>query len=137
MHYRCNRILTCIVIGMLTFGMIPRPCYGDESKWLAIGMLHDWFSSGGCEMEVGRRHLVADQEDGLTWPALFEYQDIKAAKGLWIGARDFYDPILGQRFEYKVIHCGPRIMDEDNEIFPSDFCCMANSPIRLSWWMIT
>ena len=91
-------------------------------------MLHDWFSSGGCEMEVGRRHLVADQEDGLTWPALFEYQDIKAAKGLWIGARDFYDPILGQNFEYKVIHCGPRIMDEDNEIFPQQFLLYGKFP---------
>jgi len=104
-----------------------RKGYSAESKWLAIGMLHDWFSSAGCEMEVGRRHLVADQEDGLIWPALFEYQDIKAAKGLWIGAKNFDDPVFGSNFSYKVIHCGPRILDESSEIFPQEFYLIGKS----------
>ena len=110
-------LMTCFLITTYPY----HQTYGDESKWLAIGSLHNWFSSGGCEQEVGRRHLIADQQDGLRWPALFEYQDIQAAKGLWIGARDYFDPIVGLTYAYKVVHCGPRILDESYEIMPQQF----------------
>ncbi len=92
--------------------------WADETRWIAVGMLHDWFSSAGCEIEVGRRHLVSDQQDGLRWPAQFRYQDCKAAKALWIGATNYYDPIAGQTFDYKVVHCGPRVLNEESEFMP-------------------
>ncbi|MDW7679111.1 MAG: hypothetical protein SCK70_00985, partial [bacterium] len=94
---------------------------GDETKWIAIGSLHNWYSSAGCEIEVGRRHLIPDQQDGLRWPAQFKYQDSQAAKALWIGARNYYDPIKDQTFNYKVVHVGPRHFDEDNEFMPVEF----------------
>ncbi len=93
----------------------------DETKWIAIGSLHDWFSSGGCEIEVGRRHLIPDQQDGLRWNALYQYQDSKAAKAFWIGATNYYDPIANKTFNYKVVHVGPRHLDEDNEFMPVEF----------------
>lgn len=93
----------------------------DETKWIAVGMLHDWFSSVGCEIEVGRRHLISDQQDGLRWPAQFEYQDCKASKALWIGATNYYDSLVDQTFEYKVVHVGPRVLDEANEFMPVEF----------------
>lgn len=105
----------------------------DEYKWIAVGMLHDWFSSAGCEVEVGRRHLVSDQQDGLRWPAQFRWQDCKAAKALWIGAANYDDPIVDLHFEYKVVHVGPRVLDEANEIMSVEFKMIGrfDSPIIL------
>ena len=95
--------------------------FGDDTKWLAVGMLHEWYSSMGCEIEVGRRHLVADQQDGLRWPAQFNWQDCKAAKALWIGATNYNDPLAAKTFDYKVVHLGPRVWDEKNEFMPQEF----------------
>lgn len=86
-----------------------------------MGSLHDWYSSAGCEQEIGRRHLVSDQQDGLRWNAQFLYQDCKVAKGLWIGCTDYYDPLVDTIFEYKVVHMGPRHLDEENEFMPVEF----------------
>lgn len=94
---------------------------GDETKWIAIGSLHNWYSSAGCEIEVGRRHLIPDQQDGLRWPADAKYQDSQAAKALWIGATNYHDPIVDKNFNYKVIHVGPRHFDENNEYIPVEF----------------
>ena len=113
-------LIVLVGIFMLT-GVVFRTAFSDENKWIAIGMLHNWYSSGGFEPEVWRRHLVADQQDGLIWPALFEYNDIQAAKAMWIGAKDYNDPVMGNTFNYKVVHIGPRVMDESNEIFAQEF----------------
>lgn len=94
---------------------------GDDTKWLAIGQLHNWHSSAGCEVEVGRRHLIPDQQDGLRWPAQFKYQDSQAAKALWIGTTNYADPIANKTFSYKVVHIGPRAFDEENEFMPVEF----------------
>jgi len=112
-------IILCGLMGLI--GIVFRTAFSDESKWLAIGMLHNWYSSAGCEMEVGRRHLVPDQQDGLRWPALFEYQDMQAAKALWIGATNYDDPISGQHYDFKVVDIGTRVLDESSEIFPQKF----------------
>ena len=93
----------------------------DETKWLAINMLHDWFSSAGAEVEVGRRHLVPDQQDGMRWPAMFNNQDSKAAKALWIGCTNYTDPVSGKLYAYKVVHFGPRVYNEESEFMPSVF----------------
>ena len=53
-----------------------------QTRWIRVGELQDWFSQLGCEWEVGRRGSVADQQDGLQWPARFPDQDSKAAKAL-------------------------------------------------------
>ena len=99
--------------------------FGDVTKWVAVGMLHDWYSNAGCEQEVGRRHLISDQQDGLRWPAQFRYQDCKAAKALWIGVKNYYDPLVNKTFEYKVVHVGPRHLDEENESIPVKFKLIA------------
>lgn len=90
----------------------------EEIRWLQAGRLHNWFSAAGCEVEVGRRHLVSDQQDGFRYPADRSTQDMQAAKGLWIGARNFNDPITGQTYSHKVVHAGPRILDLENEFMP-------------------
>ncbi len=98
--------------------MIPCVSKSDEVRWMAIGKLNDWFSSAGCEREVGRTLLVADQQDGLRYDAQFKWQDTKAAKALWIGTRNYSDPLVSKDYNYKVAHCGPRVLDEQSEFMP-------------------
>jgi len=96
--------------------------FAAETQWIAIGDLHDWFHSDGCEMEVGRTHEVSDQQDGLRWPAQFRYQDSKAAKALWIGCKNFNDPVADKVFSFKVVHVGPRsVADEGYEFMTETF----------------
>lgn len=109
--------LPAIVLLMLSSVVVQ----ADETKWIAIGSLHNWYSSAGCEVEVGRRHLVADQQDGLRWPGQFLYQDSQAAKALWIGTTNYDDPIVNKTFPYKVVHIGTRAFDEDNAFMPVEF----------------
>lgn len=91
---------------------------GDETKWIAVGNLHNWYSSAGCEIELGRTGAIPDQQDGLRWPAQFRYQDAQAAKALWIGVKNYDDPKAGKVYPYKVVHVGPRGMDEETEVMP-------------------
>ncbi len=94
---------------------------GDEVRWLSVGSLHSWYSSAGCEIELGRTHQIPDQQDGLRWPAQYLYQDTEAAKALWLGAKNYYDSRAGKTFTYKVVHAGPRVLNEESEFMPVKF----------------
>lgn len=122
------------VLGLLVFLGAISTVLGDETKWIAIGSLHNWYSSAGSEVEVGRTGAISDQGDGLRWPAQFRFQDNQAAKGFWIGTKDFDDTIAGQLFAYKVVHVGPRgPINEKSEFMPVEFSLHAkfNHPIVL------
>jgi hypothetical protein len=85
-------------------------------KWMSVGSLQSWYSEIGCEIEEGR---VKVQQDGLRWPAIYKYQDMEAAKALWIGVKDFTDE-KGLYFPHKVVHVGPRVSGA-REFFPMKF----------------
>ena len=112
-----SRLILCSVlfIGLMSTAM------GDETKWIAVGNLHTWFSSAGGEREVGRTGLTSDQQDGLRWPAQFRWQDTQAAKALWIGSTNYDDPLVNKTFDYKVVHVGPRVLDDISEMMPQEF----------------
>jgi len=88
-----------------------------ETKFLSVGNLHGWFANTGCEREEGLR--TNQQQNGLQWPAIYLYQDVQAAKGLWIGTSNFTDP-NGTPWTNKVVHVGPRVTG-DGEFFPVRF----------------
>jgi len=117
----------CLMMPRLFFSMIlglfliSQSAMADETNWIAVGSLHDWFSSAGAEIEVGRTHAVSDQQDGLRWPAQFQWTDTKASKALWIGAKNYNDPVTKTTFDRKVVHIGPRVLNEEVEIFPQIF----------------
>ncbi|MFQ6617012.1 MAG: hypothetical protein ACE5HZ_09690, partial [Fidelibacterota bacterium] len=105
----------------LVLVLVVTSILADETKWIAVGNLHNWYSSSGGEREVGRTGEVSDQQDGLRWPAQFRWQDTQAAKAMWIGATNYNDPLVGKTFEYKVVHVGPRVLDDTDEIMPVEF----------------
>ena len=103
---------------ILIFGLFVSTSFSQEVKWMSIGDLHNWYSAAGCEIETGRTGQVSDQQDGLRYPAFYRVQDNQAAKGLWLGATNFYDPVVNKDYEYKVVHAGPRHLDIESETMP-------------------
>ena len=87
-----------------------------ETRWMNAGSLHNWFSSIGSEREHG---LVTEQQYGRRWPAIYEYQDAQAFRGMWIGTESFTDQ-HGETFSPKVVHVGPRV-DGEQSFFPMEF----------------
>lgn len=98
-------LLLCVVLAWTFSGTV----LAQEAKWLNAGSLHNWFSAIGNEREHG---LVRQQQYGLRWPAILEFQDAQATKAFWIGARNFNDGVNAP-FDYKVIHTGPRVLGAD------------------------
>lgn len=90
-------------------------------RWLAVGELHNWFSSIGCEREEDGPEK--QQQAGWRWPAPYLNQDMQAAKGLWIGAKNYTEPEIGTTFDFKTVHCGPRPQTGgiNKEFFPIEF----------------
>lgn len=72
--------------------------------WMSAGSLHSWYSEIGSELEEA---FVRQQQYGMQWPAIYRSQDMQAARGFWIGAKDFTDE-NGNNFPYKVVTIGPR-----------------------------
>lgn len=72
---------------------------------MSAGALHNWYSEIGSELEEAG--FIKTQQFGMQWPAIYSYQDMQAARGMWIGAKDFTDE-KGQSFPYKVVTVGPR-----------------------------
>lgn len=75
-----------------------------DNVWMNAGSLHNWYSSIGSEIEEG---FVLRQQYGMQWPAIYRSQDMQAARGWWIGAKNFTDE-TGTTFPYKVVTVGPR-----------------------------
>ncbi len=114
--FKCFCIITLLLVSVAKY------LHADEVKWICIGMLHNWFSSAGCEIEVGRRHRITDQQDGFKYPALYRWQDMQAAKGLFIGTTNYSDPLMdGYTFDNKVVRSGPKTLDEATEFMPAEF----------------
>ncbi len=87
------------------------------TKWMDVGSFQSWYSNGGCEYEEGR---VLVQQDGDRWPAIYPYEDMEAAKGLWIGVQNFKDA-SGTVWPVKVVHFGPRYDGDASEFVPQSF----------------
>ena len=114
---KLNKIKVLVSV-VLVLSMIFLPA--RDIKWLAVSDLQNWFSSDGCEIEVGRTGATSDQIDGLRYPALYDMQDVQCQKSLWIGAGNYADPTNGITYtDGKVVNIGPRQVDDQGAIFSS------------------
>lgn len=112
-----NHTLNTLIFSILL--MSSMTVFGGEIKWMAVGSLQNWYSDNGCEVELGRTGNIPDQQDGMRYPALYKMQDSQAAKGLWVGAKNYSNPITNTTYDYKVIHMGTRgPINNKLEIFP-------------------
>ncbi len=111
-----NKSIFLGFIALLMFGSSSVTKAQYNNKWMSVGSLQDWYSEIGCEVEEG---FVKEQQYGLQWPAIYNHQDNKAARGLWIGSTNFTDE-KGVTYPYKVVHVGPRVPGT-GEFFPQEF----------------
>lgn len=93
-------------ISLFIIFMIPFSNSNAQFKnvWMSAGSLNNWYSEIGSEMEEG---FVLQQQYGMQWPANYRSQDMQAARGWWVGCKDFTDE-KGTHFDYKVVTVGPR-----------------------------
>ena len=83
----------------------------SQVRWLRVGSLHSWYSRLGCEMEIGRTGQATEQNDGLRWPAQYQWQNTVAGKGMWLGTTNYFDRQLNTTVVHKVVAVGPRTAD--------------------------
>ena len=115
--FRKKIVLLFGVLGIVIYLTTPINSYAQYTvKWLTVGSLQNWYSEIGSEIEHG--HLK-NQQCGMQWPAIYSRQDMQAAKGFWIGCKNFTDE-RGDNYPYKVVHVGPRVSGS-NEFFPIQF----------------
>ncbi|MBI5731317.1 MAG: hypothetical protein HY963_09285, partial [Ignavibacteriales bacterium] len=100
------RIKNCLPLLLVISIGIQFVTYGQfKNVWMSAGSLHNWYSAIGSELEEAG--FIKEQQFGMQWPAIYSYQDIQAARGMWIGAKDFTNE-NGQYFPFKVCTVGPR-----------------------------
>jgi len=105
------------LLGIVIYLATPIHSYAQYTvKWLSVGSLHNWYSEIGSEIEHGNLKV---QQCGMQWPAIYNRQDMQAAKAFWIGCKNFTDE-KGVNYPYKVVHIGPRVTGS-NEFFPIQF----------------
>ncbi|HDQ45617.1 MAG TPA: hypothetical protein ENN17_09020 [bacterium] len=96
----------------------------QEMRWLRVGETQCFFLDIGAETEL------YNAVNTLTWPTLYgDNQYTMRAKGLWLGARDFDDPVENVKKSVKVIGVGPRLSaNQFNMIFPESIRLIARYP---------
>ncbi len=114
---RMRRFHAPLLVLTLALGLALPVQAQFEKKWLSAGSLHNWYSAAGNEVESGG--FVGSQQDGMRWPGIYDYTDLQAAKGFWIGARNVTGP-EGTTFPVRVVHVGPRGSGA-GEFFPVKF----------------
>ncbi|MDZ7822318.1 MAG: hypothetical protein U5N26_11255 [Candidatus Marinimicrobia bacterium] len=108
-----------LVSALLIAGLTLLPA--RDIKWLAVSDLQNWFSSDGCEIEIGRTGETQDQIDGLRYPALYDMQDVQCQKGLWIGAANTQIQSMETPILDEVVNIGPRQVDDVGAIFNMEY----------------
>ena len=97
--------------------------FAQQIRWLRVSELQSFINEVGAEFE-GENTI--GNTDFFSWPAQYGHvfaigdQTNARAKGLWIGCRNFDDPVAGN-LSVKVITSGPRpAADRINQIFEQD-----------------
>jgi len=115
------KILFLVLLLLFNFSMLAGE---TRYKWITIGSLQNFYYDTGTEWES---IVYGSQQWGFTWDAFYRDQDMQAAKGMWIGARNFYDPVMETTYAYKVVHNGPRAVVgcDSAEFIPREFKMIA------------
>jgi len=107
------RFLLLPIILLLISGSILTVS-AQEQRWIRVGETQCYFFDYGAEPES------SDGVNFFSWPT--QYSDDQSTvrfRALWIGARNFYDPVEQKVKGVKVIGAGPRLPDNQfTMIFP-------------------
>jgi len=104
----------CLGIGVLFLGFHLPPGIAQDMRWLRVGETQCFYYDYGAEGEL------TTTMNFFTWPTQYgDNQHTARARSLWMGARDFYDPVEKKVKSVKVIGAGPRVpANQFTMIFP-------------------
>jgi len=107
-NFSISIITLSAIIIMISTSFINAQGIKKTEEWLNVGSYHNWYSSIGAERETDHADIGSRQLLGMQWPAFYPSQDVQAAKGLWIGCRNYSEPESNDFYDSKVVHLGPR-----------------------------
>jgi hypothetical protein len=103
--------LLLLSIGLLLVTGNFQLAYSQELRWMRVGQTQTFFEDYGNECEL----VPFSTTNFLAWPAQYgNGQYTTRAKGVWIGAKNFYDPVEKKTKSVKVVGSGPRY-DPNNQ----------------------
>ena len=102
-------VLQKILLIMMILSLAVVSDGATRYKWITIGSLQNFFYDTGTEHEVVAYY---QQQWGFTWDSFYRDQDMQAAKGMWIGVRNFFDPVQNTTYAYKIAHNGQRAVTD-------------------------
>jgi hypothetical protein len=105
----------------------PSLVQAQEIRWLRINELQSFISDAGMEYEG---QATTSNLNFFAWPAQYSSdQTVMRAQGLWIGCKNFNDPVENRVKSVKVVGSGPRDFDDRrNQIFEKDIRLIARTP---------
>ena len=97
--------LVLLAIGFVLIAGGFQHAFAQELRWVRVGQVQTFFMDFGNECEL----YPFTSTNFLAWPAQYgDNQYTTRAKGVWIGATNFYDPVEKKVKSVKVIGSGPR-----------------------------
>ena len=105
-----------MISGLILLSGSIQKAVAQEYRWLRVGQSETYIVDYGAESEYG-----AVQSNFFAWPAQYgDNQYTTRGKGMWLGAKNFYDPVEKKVKSVKVIGAGPRLdpATQPTMIFP-------------------
>lgn len=120
-------ICTVLVITSLLISGTIQPVYSQSIKWLHVTDLQSPINEIGAEFEGEFNSLL--NTNYHSWPAQYSLDmNTLRMQGLWIGCKDFDDPVENKLKGVKVIGSGPRdASDRVNQIFEQEIKLIGKS----------
>lgn len=109
---------TLAALALLFFAQTPL-LHAQDIRWLRINELQTFISETGMEYES---QATTSNLNFFSWPSQYSSdQTVMRAHGLWIGCKNFNDPVENKVKSVKVIGSGPRDFDDrPNQIFEKE-----------------
>jgi hypothetical protein len=127
-----NKLKSSIVFSAIVLLMLSGFSTADaqDIRWMRIGELQSFFSETGVENEG---FIPTGNNNFFSWPAQFSIdQNTVRGRALWIGARNYFDPIEGRQKQVKVVGAGPRdFEDRRNQVMPQEIRLIGRSEAPL------
>ncbi|NUO84221.1 hypothetical protein HUU05_29460, partial [candidate division KSB1 bacterium] len=102
--------------------------YAQDIRWLRVGELQSPINEMGAEYEV-EFNFPGGNSNFFSWPAQYGInQNVTRMKGVWIGCRNFDDPVEKKIKSVKVIGAGPRAAATPDVIFPQEIKLIGKFP---------
>jgi hypothetical protein len=126
MNSKDNKLFVMLtVVGLVLLMGSIQTAVSQELRWLRVNQLETYLVDYGAESEYG-----AIQSNFFSWPAQYgDNQYTTRGKGMWLGAKNFYDPVEQKLKSVKVIGAGPRLdpASQPTMIFPLDIKLIGKS----------